>query len=91
MSCAAERKNHRKDKPWDSEDIDHWKIEPFRETDNKFGLLEESSFATLFPQYRESYLKDNWEEIQAILTRHGIVAEINYLEGSMTVPTTRKT
>lgn len=44
------KQKHRKDKPWDNEDIDHWKIEPFTAEDNKHHLLEESSFATLFPQ-----------------------------------------
>lgn len=43
---------HKKDKPWDHEGIDHWAIEPFSKTDNPSGLLEESSFATLFPKYR---------------------------------------
>jgi ribosomal RNA assembly protein len=44
------KQKHRKDKPWDTDDIDHWKIEPFAPEDNKHHLLEESSFATLFPQ-----------------------------------------
>lgn len=43
---------HDKPKPWDTDDIDHWKIEPWDPTANYGGLLEESSFATLFPQYR---------------------------------------
>jgi ribosomal RNA assembly protein len=43
---------HRKDKPWDHEGIDHWAIQPFTKDDNPGGLLEESSFATLFPKYR---------------------------------------
>ena len=56
-------KNHnkyRKDKPWDSESIDHWKIEDFSAEDVKGNFLEESSFATLFPKYREKYLREVW-------------------------------
>jgi hypothetical protein len=49
--------NHNKDKPWDTEDIDKWKVEPFKAEDNKGGpLTEESSFEILFPKYREVYL-----------------------------------
>ena len=44
------KQKHRKEKPWDTDDIDHWKIETFTPEDNKHHLLEESSFATLFPQ-----------------------------------------
>ena len=35
---------------WDSEEIDHWKIEEFKQGDMPHPLLEESSFATLFPR-----------------------------------------
>jgi hypothetical protein len=48
------KQKHRKDKPWDTDDIDHWKIETFTPEDNKHHLLEESSFATLFPQVCQS-------------------------------------
>lgn len=48
LPCAQ----HKKDKPWDVDGIDHWAIQPFSKEDNPHGLLEESSFATLFPKYR---------------------------------------
>ncbi len=45
---------HDKPKPWDTPDIDHWKLERFDPSWNEGGMLEESSFSTLFPQYRGS-------------------------------------
>lgn len=82
---------HKKDKPWDHDGIDHWKIEPFSKDDNPTGLLEESSFATLFPKYREKYLREVWPAVTKSLKGHGIACELNLVEGSMTVKTTRKT
>ncbi|OEL32654.1 KRR1 small subunit processome component-like protein [Dichanthelium oligosanthes] len=44
---------HDKPKPWDDDpNIDHWKIEKFDPSWNDGGMLEVSSFSTLFPQYR---------------------------------------
>jgi ribosomal RNA assembly protein len=44
---------HDKPKPWDDDpNIDHWKIEKFDPSWNEGGMLEVSSFSTLFPQYR---------------------------------------
>jgi ribosomal RNA assembly protein len=87
------KKNHnkyRKEKPWDNDQIDHWKIEvraslleyymlwlAFHTLSNtqewkpdfmKGPLLEESSFATLFPSYREKYLQEVWSTVTKALT-----------------------
>lgn len=49
---------------------DGWKEPPFTKEDNPKGLLEESSFATLFPKYREAYLKECWPLVQKALKEH---------------------
>ncbi|KAF9036970.1 hypothetical protein BDZ89DRAFT_946237 [Hymenopellis radicata] len=85
-------KSHRKDKPWDTDDIDHWKIEQFAAEDNKAGAFtEESSFATLFPKYREKYLREVWSAVTRALDTHGIACTLDLVHGSMAVRTTRKT
>ncbi|KAJ9553850.1 hypothetical protein OSB04_017895 [Centaurea solstitialis] len=90
-----ERKRHKgkhdKPKPWDDESIDHWKIEKFDPSWNEGGLLEVSSFSTLFPQYREKYLQEAWPIVKGALKEHGISCELDLVKGSMTVSTTRKT
>lgn len=88
---APNKKKYRKDKPWDNEDIDHWKVESFKPEDNPHRLLEESSFATLFPKYREKYLQKVWNHVERTLKEHGVNCELNLVEGSMSVHTTRKT
>lgn len=60
-------KKYRKDKPWDNENIDHWKVEEWNSEFLKGSLLEESSFATLFPKYREKYLREVWPIITKAL------------------------
>lgn len=69
-ASAPKNKRYRKDKPWDTADVDHWKIDPFRPEDTSGPLLEESSFATLFPRYRELYLKEVWPHVTSLLQTH---------------------
>jgi len=89
---AVSKKNkHRKDKPWDHDGIDHWKEAPFTKEDNPHGLIEESAFATLFPKYREKYLKEVWGLVKSKLKEYDIKCSLDLIEGSMTVATTRKT
>ena len=87
---VSKNRRHEKDKPWDTDDIDHWKIDPFTKEDSSGPLLEESSFVTLFPRYREKYLKQTWPHVTKLLETKGIACELNLIEGSMTVRTTRK-
>jgi len=87
----SKKNKYRRDKPWDHDGIDHWKVEKFTPDDNKHSLLEESSFATLFPQYREQYLKGIWPDVKQAMKEHEISADLNLVEGSMTVKTTKKT
>lgn len=67
------------------------KLPEFKQEHNPHGLLEESSFATLFPKYREQYIRECWALVQKKLGEHNIIAELDVIEGSMTVKTTRKT
>ncbi|KAL2523880.1 RNA-binding KH domain-containing protein [Abeliophyllum distichum] len=90
-SRAKHKGKHKKDKPWDNESIDHWKVEKFDPSWNESGMLEVSSFSTLFPQYREKYLQECWPIVKGALKEHGIACDLNLVEGSMSVSTTRKT
>lgn len=84
---------HNKDKPWDTPDIDKWKIEEFKEEHNASGqpFAEELSFMTLFPKYRENYLRSIWPEVTQALETHNIACQLDLVDGAMTVKTTRKT
>ena len=95
LFCSARCKmpsTYKKDKPWDTDDIDKWNEDAFTPEQNAGGTFsEESSFATLFPKYRETYLKASWPMITRALEKQGIACTLDLVEGSMTVKTTRKT
>jgi ribosomal RNA assembly protein len=62
-SSGEGKKNHnkyRRDKPWDDGTVDHWTVEEWKPEYMAAPLLEESSFAILFPKYREKYLRQVW-------------------------------
>ncbi|KAF8583945.1 hypothetical protein K439DRAFT_1347210, partial [Ramaria rubella] len=69
-----------------------WHVEPFKPEHNPAGPFStESSFATLFPKYREKYLREVWGAVTKVLDNHGIACTLDLLNGSMAVRTTRKT
>ncbi|CCX31910.1 hypothetical protein FPQ18DRAFT_119073 [Pyronema domesticum] len=83
---------HNVDKPWDTEDIDKWKIEEFKPEDAKCGpFLNESDFQVKFPKYREQYLREAWPLVTRTLEKFEIACQLDLIDGSMTVKTTRKT
>lgn len=78
---------------WDTDDIDHWAIEAFPApaADSHRPFTEESSFALLFPKYREPYLRSVWSSVTSSLEKVGLACELDLVQGKMTVKTTRKT
>ncbi|GAM27684.1 hypothetical protein SAMD00019534_108600 [Acytostelium subglobosum LB1] len=73
------------------EGVDPWKAVPLSRDDvPKRVLYDDSSFSTLFPKYKEKYLREIWPLVEKQLGEHGIVCKIDLLEGSMSVTTTKK-
>ena len=91
QESGSKNKRHRKEKPWDTEDIDKWHIQPFTKEDMPNPLLEESSFSILFPKYKEQYLKEFWPQITGTLKQHGIACQLDLVKGTMGVSTTSET
>lgn len=47
-----------------------WKIDAFEPPEKHLPFTEESSFATLFPKYRETYLREVWGAVTQVLEKH---------------------
>ncbi|KAJ1994834.1 ribosomal RNA assembly protein krr1 [Dimargaris cristalligena] len=88
---VSKKRANRKEKPWDTPDINKWEIVKISAEDVKGSFTEESSFATLFPKYREEYISSIWPFATQALKKLGIASELDTEEGSMTVKTTNKT
>lgn len=56
---------------------DGWKPEEFKPEHNPHGVLEESKFSTLFPKYREKYLREVWQLVQKFFDAYKIKGELN--------------
>lgn len=66
-------------------------IPKFTEADNPTGTIYESTFALLFPKYRESYMKEYYPLIQKSLEKEGIKTDLDLAKGSVSVSTTKRT
>lgn len=73
--------------PW-ATDIVEIKKEDFA---GKKLLVATSAFTCIFPKYREQYIKECWELVAKQLEDFEIKGELDLLEGTMTVRTTKKT
>ena len=73
MHCFTSEKFNRKKAATDEDALtvpDGWKDPGISKGDNPHGMLTESSFATLFPKYREKYLKECWPLVKKALGDH---------------------
>lgn len=85
------KKNKENHKEPDIPEEDKWKMPALTPELIAGPFTEESSFATLFPKYREKYIREVFPLIQKSFSAFGIKADLDLTEGSMSVRTTKKT
>ena len=125
--CETTLETSGEDVKLNSKRVEKLRFDSTLETSGEQGPIEESSFAVLFPRYREEYLRTVWPDVQLLMkqyevkttletsgkdvkinskrvekmwkhTRNGLrrcvffklKCELDLVEGSMTVSTTRK-
>ncbi|ELP89164.1 hypothetical protein EIN_485560 [Entamoeba invadens IP1] len=68
-----------------------WTLTSFKPEDNPHGLVEESQFSVAFPKFREAYIKSILPALVAKLEEFKLKIDVDYLQGSFVIKTTRKT
>lgn len=76
---------YKKEKLWDIDDVDKWKVDLFIKEDLFGVFLEEFLFMILFFKYCECYLKDFWLFVIKFLEKYGIDVVLDFIEGFMIV------
>lgn len=67
-----------------------WTDKPVTKDENPRGAVCESSFAILFPKYREKYIRETWALVKEAMRPYGVVAELDLIEGTLQVKSTRR-
>lgn len=57
-----------------------WDIGTFSQEDNPNGMVCESSFATIYPKYREKYIREVWPLVKKSLADYQLSSDLNIME-----------
>lgn len=57
-----------------------WDIGTFNREDNPNGMVCESSFATIYPKYREKYIREIWPLVKKSLADYQLNCDLNIME-----------